>query len=206
VVARGNADEKARKSKVEFLHASVPQFLRDNYQTQLRAQAGEGFDPVLALCKLRPALLKFATPWVKKFELDGVLGRAVFLDLRNVPIHERMAELDHMLFDGIVAFARSGGLRFRLMNGFMWFPGLTQLFLHIAIDCGLRNYVISQIDAGPTFTKVDATPLLLCALLVHLNEFGSDLVDILKALLERRESESAPGATSADTKVPKRPK
>jgi len=180
--------------RVEFLHASVRQFLQDNYRTQLQAQAGDGFDPTLAACKLMLALTKVSISYPRFSDvecsniIDEFLRVARVLDLRNASTHGLVAELDRMMSEeNRVPGKLDEVMKYQMFGKYIWFDRYSLIFLRIATAYGLRNYVISRIDADPTFTKVNATLLLCYALLDYVKGFSYPSVDvhILKALLRR---------------------
>jgi len=78
--------------RVEFLHRTVRDFLRNNYQDELRKRAGDGFDARCSLCKMIVALSK-----VLAFDLAEDGTHLVFPNL----------ELVHDLVDEMLLYAQS---------------------------------------------------------------------------------------------------
>jgi hypothetical protein len=157
--------------RVEFLHRTVRDFLRNNYQDELRKRAGDGFDARCSLCKMIVALTKVSANdgsnvGLPNFELvDEMLLYAQNFERTEAQSMARL--LDEMDRVNSLRFNRScvhwTNKRFEELRkgrrSMAEYQGCT--FLALAIQAGLRLYVGEKLEAKWFLTtETHGRPLL----------------------------------------------
>lgn len=155
-------------NRVDFLHRTVRDFLRDNYQDELRRRAGTQFDAKYSLSNIIVALVKVSVLATSDSIVDNIrhLGMEL-LDLvdemlhyardlereRGQPITTLLDELDRSVG---VQFKQCTGSDFHWSNATEWSlnkgPVYEELesctFLALTIEAGLRLYVKEKLDCN----------------------------------------------------------
>jgi hypothetical protein len=162
--------------KVEFLHRTVRDFLRNNYQGELQKQLGDAFDARSSLSKIILALIKgYPVPqegngfdFRHKFERDmlGMVDELVYyareMERNGKASLDLLDELDHTLNclnDDIRRLCKHQGHWTNMEHGytrskryyksFLEEEGGNYTFLALAVQKGLRLYVDRKLDECP---------------------------------------------------------
>lgn len=146
------------KYRDNFLHRTVRDFLRDNYQQELCRRAGDDFDARLSLCKIGLALIKatsappHSTGRYQLFGLVGVvLSYARDVDRRNgsatVALLDELYRVnrEHAKVD---LFQSNAG-RPPQLHYPSDFGDSYRTFLALAVQAGLCLYVYEKVEANP---------------------------------------------------------
>ena len=192
--------------RVEFLHRTVRDFLRNNYQDELRKRAGNGFDARCSLCKMIVALSKVSASdsaddgsnvgfptfemvdemllYAQRFERTEAQSMARLLDEMN--------RVYCLRFNCCCVYwankRRKGDQEGRPMGDYQ---GCT--FLALAIKAGLRLYVGEKLEADKLLTtEKRGRPLLDSAcrperksiILAQLEQDNDPDPQMVKLLLE----------------------
>jgi hypothetical protein len=162
--------------RVEFLHRTVRDWLRDNHLATLRRQAHEDFDPVISLCRLTLACLRYCThpslvlkgPWDNLDTPEGAFVVSLisqFTHYAHVAQHSGKAETT---FSHIEALE---GILTTLLKAKKkrWGPFLDEKdpnpnFLAMTINLGLTKYAHYNLKKNPKYLKNTGHPLLIYAL------------------------------------------
>lgn len=173
-----SADDCFFKYKVDFLHRTVRDFLRDNHQAELRKQTPQDFDAKISLCRMMLALLKrrpisnlFLTNLNLRIDLvDEFLYYEYYLEHSDKPqpqfalldeldrVNSLYAADEHhhwtnprgMPTDGVIEIFIEGG---------------QSSFLGLAVQVHLRLYVEDKLDRDPSLLATNlGRPLLDYAL------------------------------------------
>jgi hypothetical protein len=161
--------------RVEFLHRTVRDFLRNNYQDELRKRAGDGFDARCSLCKMIVALSKVSVSdsaddgsnvVLPNFELvDEMLLYAQSFERTEAQSMARL--LDEMDRVNSLRFNRGcehwTNKRHKEPQDWERSIGDYQscTFLALAIQAGLRLYVGEKLEADKLLTtEKHGRPLL----------------------------------------------
>jgi hypothetical protein len=163
--------------KVEFLHRTVRDFLRNNYQRELQKQLGDAFDARSSLSKIILALIKgYPVPqegngfdFRHKFQTDvlGMVDELVYytreMESNGRASPDLLDELDHTLNclnDDIRKLCKHQGHWTNMEHGYTRSKkydksfleeneGGNYTFLALAVQKGLRLYVDRKLDECP---------------------------------------------------------
>jgi hypothetical protein len=177
--------------RVEFLHKSVRDFLRDSYQSELLQRAGDLFNAKLSLCHLIIAFMKISpnlgkdssTTITLVYEMLSYARELQQLDGKFViTLLDELERIVKVRFEG---FDYDADQRWKTASqGAMDKRGS---FLALAVEAGLRGYVAEKLDSNrvPILQK-RGRPLLDCALRPRV-EISRYMIDsrMVRLLLER---------------------
>jgi hypothetical protein len=157
--------------KVNLLHRTVGDFLRNNYSDELRRRAGEGFDATSSLCKTIIALSK-----VSADENHPNISEGVEINIPNFDLVDEMiyyardyerteAQSVAVLLDELdrVNTIRTNGSHVHWVNKkrFSYEEYDNCTFLALTIEAGLRIYVKEKLESNKMLiTEKGGRPLL----------------------------------------------
>jgi hypothetical protein len=180
--------------KVNLLHRTVGDFLRNNYSDELRRRAGEGFDARSSLCKTIIALSKVSVnrnhPNISEgFDINIPILNLVDEMLYYARDYERTeAQSVAVLLDELdrVNTIRTNGSHVHWVNKKRFSPEDDNncTFLALTIDAGLRIYVKEKLESNKMLiTEKRGRPLLDYACRAGLEEetlpFTPEMVRLL---------------------------
>jgi hypothetical protein len=171
------AEQSFLRWSVDFLHRTVRDFLRKNYQSELYKQAPAGFNERVALCSMMVTLLRsypisdFQTDFnVLIGFVDEFLYYAYELELFDLAETQfpLLDEIDYFMTDfafrGNIAGHWTGARTVLEPTKYQRYHDHRSNFLSLAVQARLRHYVAHVLDKDPQQLRKLGRPLLDYAL------------------------------------------